>query len=72
MVPMGDFTKNSTGRMGRLTESERPTVPTLYALGGLIDIPLCRESHSRELHLFSGGDLPALTPHSIISGIPEF
>ena len=36
VIPAGDSLKDFHGRAGRLTESERPTVPTLYAPGGLM------------------------------------
>ena len=66
VIPAGDSLKDfhwaggEADRIGAAYSSD-PDVP-----GGLIDIPLCRESRSRELHC-SGGDLPSvLTPHNHI------
>ena len=66
VIPMGDFTKDSTGRMGRLDRIGAAHSSDPIRARRTHDIPLCRESHSRELHWFSEGTSLHPTPHNHI------
>ncbi len=65
VIPAGDSLKDSiwVGREA-WTESERPTVPTLYAPGRLMSILLCEGEFASESFICSRGTSLAPTPHN--------
>ena len=65
VIPAGDSLKDFHGWAGSLDRIDVGYNIDPIRAWRTHDIPLCRESHSRELHC-SGGDLPAPTPHNHI------